>query len=93
MVQEPCIIIWSACDGRQNMFLVDDYLLHLLFVMLEADLERAASGAFGHFVGNHAILRTFWVKYPVLLTKDAGRSVEAAELRLDKGYLRYEYWE
>ena len=25
----------------------------------QADLEKAASGAFGHFVGNHAILRTF----------------------------------
>ena len=43
------------------------------------DLEKAASGASGacrHFVQNHAILRTFLVKYPVLLTEDGGRTVE-----------------
>ena len=33
---------------------------------LIADLEKAASGACGHFVRNTAILRTFLVKYPVL---------------------------
>ena len=40
----------------------------------QTDLGKAASGessACGHFVGNHAILRTFLVKYPVLLTEDA----------------------
>ena len=53
-----------------------------------SDLEKAAigaSGACGHFVRNHAILRTFIGKYPVLLTKDEGRRVENRELRLDKG--------
>ena len=52
------------------------------------DLEKAASGASGacgHFVGNPAILRTFSVKYPALLTEDGGRRVEDQELRLAKG--------
>ena len=43
------------------------------------DLEKAASGASGacgHFVGNHAILRTFLAKYPILLTKGGGKGVE-----------------
>ena len=59
--------------------------------MLAADLEKASSGAsgtFGHFVGNHAILRTFWVTYPVLLTEDGGRRVEDGELRLEQEDLR-----
>ena len=58
---------------------------------MPADLEKAASGASGargargasgasgacrHFVGNHAILRTFMFKYPILRTKDGGRGVE-----------------
>ena len=55
-----------------------------------ADLEKAASGACGHFVGNHAILRTFWVKNPVLLTEDGWRRTEDAELRLDQRDLRKE---
>ena len=49
-----------------------------------SDLEKAASGASGacgHFVGNHAILRTFWVKNPVLLTEDEGRRVKDGEMR------------
>ena len=57
----------------------------------QTDLGKAASGessACGHFVGNHAILRTFLVKYPVLLTEDGGRRVGDGELRLDKGSLR-----
>ena len=57
----------------------------------EADLEKAASGgsgACGHFVGNHGILRTFSVKYPVLLAEDQGRRVEDGELKLDKRDLR-----
>ena len=52
------------------------------WVVCGADLEKAASGArgaYGHFVGNHAILRTFSVKYPVLLAKDQGRRVEDGE--------------
>ena len=52
--------------------------------MTPADLEKAASGAngtCGHFVENHAILRTFSVRYPVLLN-------EEEELRLDKRDLR-----
>ena len=55
------------------------------------DLEKVASGASGaceHFVGNHAILRTFWVKYPVLLTEDGGRRDKDWEMRLDQGDLR-----
>ena len=55
------------------------------------DLEKAASGASGacgHFIENSAILRTFSVKYLVLLDEDQGRRVEHGELRLDKGYLR-----
>ena len=61
--------------------------------MLAADLEKAssgASGACGQFVRNHAILRTFWVTYPVLLTEDGGRRVEDGEMRLDEGGLRNE---
>ena len=57
------------------------------------DLEKAAisaSGACGYFVGNHAILRTFCIKNPALLTEDGGRRVEDAELRLDQGDLRKE---
>ena len=47
----------------------------LLFTFIDtnSDLEKAAcgaSGACGHFVRNHANLRTFWVKYPVLLSED-----------------------
>ena len=40
---------------------------------LGADLEKAASSASsacGHYVGNHALLRTFLVKSPVRLTED-----------------------
>ena len=51
------------------------------------DLEKAASGASGacrHFVGNHAILRTFSAKYPALFTENRKRRVEDGELRLDK---------
>ena len=58
---------------------------------MKSDLEKVASGASGacgYFVGNHAILRTFWVKYPVLLTEDGGRRVEDGEMRLDQRDLR-----
>ena len=54
---------------------------------LQPDLEKVASGvsgACGHFVKNHAILRTFLVSYPVLLTEDGGGGDEYRELRLDK---------
>ena len=60
-----------------------------------ADLEKAASGASdtcGHFVGNQAILRIFWAKYPVLLTEDGGKRIEDGEMRLDQGDLRYGWW-
>ena len=60
-------------------------------VVLRSDLEKAASGASGacgHFVGNPAILRTFSVKYPVLLAENQGRRVEDGELRLDEGDLK-----
>ena len=50
----------------------------------ESDLEKAASGACGHFVGNTAILS----KYPVIFTEEGTRRVEDGELRLDKRYLR-----
>ena len=65
----------------------------LLFTFIDtnSDLEKAAcgaSGAWGHFVGNHAILRTFLVKYPVLLTEDGGRRVEDGDNGLDQGDLR-----
>ena len=52
--------------------------------MSSSDLEKAASGACGHFVGNQAILRTFWVKYCVVLSEDGGRRVDNGELRFDK---------
>ena len=58
------------------------------------DLEKAGSvgssgsGACGHLVRNHAILRTFWIKYPVLYTEEGGRRVEDGDLRLDQGDLR-----
>ena len=48
-------------------------------VMVPTDLEKAASGASGacgHFVGDHAILRTFCISYPVILSKDGERRVE-----------------
>ena len=70
----------------------DDFLVNC-----NADLEKTtshASGACGHFVGNQTILRTFCIKYPILLAEDGGRRVEEGELRLDKGDLRWEcgYW-
>ena len=49
----------------------------------------SARGACGHFVGYPAILRTFSVKYHVLLAKNQGRRVEDGEFRFDKGDLRY----
>ena len=55
------------------------------------DLEKAASGASGacgHFVENHAILRTFWFEIPAFLTEDGGRSVKDGKLRIDQGELR-----
>ena len=63
------------------------------WVLSQTDLEKAASSASnacGHFVGNHSILRTFWVKYPVLLTEDGGRRVEDGEFGLDQGDLSKE---
>ena len=63
----------------------------LALTLLVPDLEKAASGASGacrHFVGNHAILRTFWVKYPVLLSEDGERRADNWELRFDKENLR-----
>ena len=56
--------------------------------MARPDLEKAASGACGHFVENHAILRTFGVKYPVLLTEDGGRRFQDGKLRMGQGDLR-----
>ena len=56
-------------------------------------MEKAASGASGacgHFVGNHAILRSFLDKYPVLLAEDGGRRVENVKMRLDQRDLRKE---
>ena len=47
-----------------------------------------ASGACGHFVGNHSVLRTAWFKYPVLFTEVGKRRVEDEKLRLDKRDLR-----
>ena len=37
---------------------------------LPTDLEKVASCACGHFAGNHAILRTFWVKYSVRIEEE-----------------------
>ena len=57
----------------------------------QSDLEKAANGAScacRHFVGNHAILRTFWAKYPILLAEDEKRRVEDEVLRLDKKDMR-----
>ena len=58
--------------------------IHVLH--FKTDLEKAASGACRHFVGNHATLRTFWVKYPIFLTEDGGRRVEDGEMRLDQEF-------
>ena len=52
------------------------------------DLEKAASGACGHFVRNHAIFRTFLVQYPVVFTEEGGGGDDYRELRLDKVDLR-----
>ena len=60
-----------------------------VFDCIKTELEKAvsrASNACEHFVRNIAILSTFWVKYPVLLTEDGGRRVEDGELRLDNGH-------
>ena len=54
----------------------------------KTDMEKTARGTCGDFVGNHPILRTFWVKYPVLLTLDGARRVEDGEMRVDEGDLR-----
>ena len=61
---------------------------HFFWVGTLLDLEKAASsasGARGHFVRNHAILRNFLDKYPVLFTENGKRRVEDGELRLDIG--------
>ena len=58
------------------------------FLGYVADLEKAASGACGHFVGYHAILRAFLVQYPLLLTEDGGGGDVHRELRSDKVDLR-----
>ena len=47
--------------------------------------ENALRGAYGHLVQNSTILRTFWVKYPLLLTEDGGRRVEDEKLRFEDG--------
>ena len=55
------------------------------------DLEKAASGssgACGHFVENHAILRTFGVNNLAFFTEGGGRSVEDGKLRMYLGKLR-----
>ena len=52
-----------------------------------SDLEKAASGASGacgHFVENHAILRTLRVKSRAFSTQDGGRRVEDGKLRMDQ---------
>ena len=56
---------------------------------LQADLEKAASGASGacgHFVENPAILRTFWVENPAFLTEDGGRIVEDESRSIEVGW-------
>ena len=55
---------------------------------IRARPEKAASGASGHFVGNHTILRTFSAKFPVLFNEDRKRRVEDGKLRLNKRDLR-----
>ena len=60
-------------------------------IILQADLEKAASGASGacgHFVENPAILRTFWVKHPAFFTEDGGRRGKDKELSKDQEDLR-----
>ena len=60
-------------------------------MLLRSDLEKAESGASGackYFFGNHADLRTFSVKYSVLLAEDSGSRLEDEELRLDKEDLK-----
>ena len=52
--------------------------------MAIADLEKAASGACGHFVENHAILRTFSFENSVFLTDDGERSIKDRKLRTDR---------
>ena len=55
------------------------------------DLEKAASGASGacgHFVKNHSVLRIVWVENPPFLTENGGRRVEDQKLRMDQGKLR-----
>ena len=63
----------------------------LILPKLIPDLEKAessASSAYGHFVQNPAILRTFYVKNPAFLTEDGGRRVEEGKLRIDQCKLR-----
>ena len=57
------------------------------YASMQADLEKAAngaSGAFGHFVGNHVILRTFRVKYSVILNEDGLKGLTIENLALIK---------
>ena len=56
---------------------------------IRTDIKKAASGTCGHFVVNNIILRSFLIRYPVLLNVDGGTSVDVWEWILEKGDLRY----
>ena len=61
------ILLFSSTNHRVLCPLIA-YLTSKKDCRLHSDREKAASGASnacGHFVGNHAILRTFRVKYLV----------------------------
>ena len=65
--------------------------LNVVVALVQPDLEKAGSGGSDACVILSEImqfLRTFWVKYPILMTEDGGRRVEDGEMRLYQRDLR-----
>ena len=82
--------VYESLRSLQSLSIIPTFLISSKLTssrQLKSDLEKAASGASGacgHFVENHAILRTFWVEYPVLLKEDVERGFDNWELIFDK---------
>ena len=70
--------VWQLSNLVNRKVLKNQALAESCWILFP-DLEKAASSASqtcGHFVGNHAILRTFVSSNPVLFTEDGKRKVE-----------------
>ena len=74
----------------QNTTVIMQLLIYTRAYMQRSDLEKDGSGAWRHLVVNHAILRTFWVKYPVLLSEDRGIKIEVQWLWIEDRQSRFE---